>query len=63
MTYPVAVQVGDVLQADAEQEASSRRVAYYRVRVTKPDGTVVALFRGTVFQTDRDHDMGHDGSE
>ena len=63
MTYPVAVRVGDVLQAHAEQEASSRRVAYYRVHVTKPDGIVVALFRGTVFQTDRDHDMGHDGSE
>ena len=63
MTYPAAVRIGDVLQAVAEQEATSKRVAYYRVRVTKPDGTVVALFRGTVFQTDRDHDVGHDGSQ
>jgi acyl-CoA thioesterase len=63
ITYPVAVQVGDMLEAHAEQEASSRRLRYYRVRVTRPDGTVVALFRGTVFQTDRDHDVGHDGSE
>jgi acyl-CoA thioesterase len=63
MTYPAAVRVGDVLLAEAEQEASSRRLAYYRVRVTRGDGAVVGLFRGTVFQTDREHDAGHDGSE
>jgi len=63
MTYPAAVRVGDLLLADAEQEASSQRLAYYRVRVTKGEGTVVALFRGTVFQTDREHDVGRDGSE
>ncbi len=63
MTYPAAVRVGDVLLADAEQEASSLRLAYYRIRVTRGDGAVVALFRGTVFQTDRDHDVGQDGSE
>ena len=63
MTYPAAVRVGDVLLADAEQEASSLRLAYYRIRVTRGDGAVVALFRGTVYQTDRDHDVGHDGRE
>lgn len=63
MSYPAAVRVGDMLLADAEQEASSQRLAYYRVRVTKGDGAVVALFRGTVFQTDREHDVGRDGSE
>jgi acyl-CoA thioesterase len=63
MTYPATVRVGDVLLADAEEEASSQRLAYYRVRVTKGDGTVVALFRGTVFRTDREHAVGRDGSE
>ena len=67
ITYPAPVQVGDVLIADAEEEASSQRLAYYRVRVTKTDGAVVALFRGTVFRTDREHDTEHevecDGSE
>ena len=62
MTYPAAVRVGDLLLAEAEREASSRQLAYYRVRVTRGDGAVVALFRGTVFQTDREHDMGPDGS-
>jgi len=63
MTYPAAVRVGDLLLAEAEREASSQRLAYYRVRVTRGDGAVVALFRGTVFQTDREHDSGRDGSE
>lgn len=63
ITYPVAVQVGDELRAEAEQEAAGRRVAYYRVRVTRADGTVVALFRGTVYQTYRDHEAGADGSD
>jgi acyl-CoA thioesterase len=63
MTYPTAVRVGDVLLAEAEKEAGSRRLGYYRVRVTRSDGAVVALFRGTVYRTDREHDVGHDGSE
>jgi acyl-CoA thioesterase len=63
MTYPAAVRVGDLLLAEAEREASSQRLAYYRVRVTRGDGAVVALFRGTVFQTEREHDVGRDGSE
>jgi acyl-CoA thioesterase len=63
MTYPAAVQVGDVLTAEAAEEASSQRVAYHRVRVTRSDGAVVALFRGTVFRTDRDHEVERDGSE
>jgi acyl-CoA thioesterase len=63
ISYPTAVQVGDVLTADAEEEASSKRVAYYRVRVTRADGAVVALFRGTVFRTDREHEVEPDGSE
>lgn len=63
MTYPAAVRVGDVLLAEAEQEAGSRRLGYYKVRVTRDDGTVVALFRGTVYQTEREHEVGDDGSE
>ncbi len=63
ITYPAAVRVGDVLTANAEEEASSQRLAYYRVRVTKDDGAVVALFRGTVFRTDREHEVEQDGSE
>lgn len=55
MTYPAPVAVGDELTAAAVEEAVSERLAYYRVVVTRQDGTTVALFRGTVYRTKRPH--------
>lgn len=55
ITYPAAVAVGDVLTAIAAEETAANRVAFYGVRVTKQDDSVVALFRGTVYRTGRTH--------
>ena len=55
ISYPAAVQLDDELTAFAEQEGSSSRLAYYRVVVRRLDGTVVALFRGTVYTTKKLH--------
>ncbi|MFN2565581.1 MAG: hydroxyphenylacetyl-CoA thioesterase PaaI [Gemmatimonadaceae bacterium] len=55
ITYPTAVAVGDVLTAIAAEESRANRVAFYGVRVTKQDESVVALFRGTVYRTRRAH--------
>jgi acyl-CoA thioesterase len=54
ITYPHAVRVGDELVAMADEESASNRLGYYRVTVTRKDGTVVGLFRGTVYKTKRD---------
>ena len=54
ITYPHAVRVGDDLVARAEEESASNRLGYYRVTVTRKDGTVVGLFRGTVYKTKKD---------
>ena len=54
MTYPAAARPGDVLTAVAEEEAASARLAYYRVVVRTQDGTTVALFRGTVYRTQKE---------
>ena len=54
VTYPAAVRVGDVLTARCEREAGSGRLGYYRAPVTNQDGTVVALFRGTVYRTQKE---------
>ena len=54
ITYPHAVHVGDELVAKADDEGASNRLGYYRVRVTRKDGTVVGLFRGTVYKTNTD---------
>jgi acyl-CoA thioesterase len=55
MTYPAAVQVGDVLTATAESESESGRLGYYRVVVKNQKDEVVALFRGTVYKTKESH--------
>lgn len=54
ITYPHAVHVGDELVANALEEGASNRLGYYRVTVTRKDGTAVGLFRGTVYRTKRD---------
>ena len=57
MSYPAAVLVGDQLVAVAEEESATSRLAFYRVVVRKQDDTIVALFRGTVYRTQRMHDV------
>ena len=54
ITYPHAVRVGDDLVAKAEEESASNRLGYYRVTVTRKDGTVVGMFRGTLYKTKKD---------
>ena len=54
ISYPAPVRAGDVLEAEAAEESAGRRMAYYRVTVRRQDGVVVALFRGTVYRTDRE---------
>ena len=53
MTYPAAIREGDVLTAAAEQEGRTSRLAFYKVVVKRGDADVVALFRGTVYKTNK----------
>ena len=53
--YPVAIMPGEVLTATAVELSATRRLAYFDVTVRKGDGDVVALFKGTVYRTSRDH--------
>lgn len=53
--YPAPIVPGDVLTAKAVEDSSTRRLAFFSVVVTKGDGTVVGLFKGTVYRTTRDH--------
>jgi acyl-CoA thioesterase len=55
ITYPAAVSAGDMLTAIASEESAANRIAFYSVRVTNQHGSVVALFRGTVYRTGRGH--------
>jgi acyl-CoA thioesterase len=52
ISYPKPIVPGDTLTATAEQESETNRLAFFRVTVTRGDETV-ALFRGTVYKTNR----------
>lgn len=54
VTYPAAVRVGDVLTAVCEREAGSGKLGYYKAPVTNQHGETVALFRGTVYRTQKE---------
>ncbi|MDQ2668488.1 MAG: hypothetical protein M3Z05_21210, partial [Gemmatimonadota bacterium] len=56
-SYPAAVKVGDRLVAVAEEESATSRLAFYRVTVRREDDVIVGLFRGTVYKTQRMHDL------
>lgn len=53
ISYPAAVREGDVLTAVAESESVGGRMGFYRVVVRRQDGDTVAIFRGTVYSTNR----------
>ena len=51
ISYPAAIKVGDVLTATAEQRTESNRLGFSDIVITNQDGTIVALFKGTVYRT------------
>lgn len=53
ITYPKAIATGDVLTATAEEESSTNRLGFFRVTVRRASGETVALFRGTVYKTNK----------
>lgn len=59
ISYPAAIHLDDELVAVAEEESATNRLAFYRVVVRRGDA-VVALFRGTVYRTQRLHERSND---
>ena len=55
--YPAAVHPGDVLTAVVRQAGASKRLGYFAGEVTRQDGTVVGLFTGTSYRTDKPHSI------
>jgi len=44
----------DWIEAKASEKHRSRKIGVYEVEIKKSDGTLVALFKGTVYFTDKD---------
>lgn len=57
ISYPAPVNVGDVLTATAMMESSSRRLSFLRVTVTNQTGDTVGVFKGTVYRTEKPHEL------
>jgi len=55
ISYPRAIQVGDVITATADEDAASNKLGYYRVIVRNQKEEIVATFRGTVYRTEKSH--------
>ena len=55
ITYPKVIAIGDTLTATAKEESSTSRLGFYRVTVRRSDDTIVALFKGTVYKTQKPH--------
>lgn len=58
ITYQAAAALGDRLTATATEVSRSRKLAVYRIDVTKADGESVSSFTGTVYVTTRPHAHG-----
>lgn len=56
ISFPVAVRPGDVLTAEAVEQARTNRLAFCEVTVRNQENTTVAFFRGTVYRTTRVHE-------
>jgi acyl-CoA thioesterase len=62
ISYPAPARAGDVLTAEATEESASTRVGYYRVIVHNQKDETIALFRGTVYRTQKEHAGGPSSS-
>ncbi len=49
--------VGDVLTAEAIEESLSYKIAIYHISVKNQDNETVALFKGTVYRTNKDWEL------
>ncbi|SDL09692.1 acyl-CoA thioesterase [Catalinimonas alkaloidigena] len=47
-------RVGEVLYVEAREESLKYKVGVYQIRMTREDGTCVALFKGTVYRTSQE---------
>ena len=56
ITYQEAAGLGDELAAVAVEVSRSRKLAVYRIDVTRADGVMISSFTGTVYVTARHHE-------
>ena len=53
--YPKSVGTGDILTAVATEDSAGNKLGFYRVVVTNQKNEIVSTFRGTVYNTGKEH--------
>jgi len=54
ISHTQALKEGDVIFATAAEEHLSHKIGNYKVNVHKADGTLVAIFKGTVYRSSKE---------
>lgn len=57
ISHTTPVRTGDILTAVAEEEHLSNKIGIYKVTVKNQKGKVVALFKGTVYRTEKEWEI------
>jgi len=57
ISHTESVHEGDELTAVAQEENAGNKIAFYHVRVTNQHGRLVALFKGTVYRTEKEWEI------
>jgi acyl-CoA thioesterase len=53
MAFTSPLYEGDEIIAETNEESRRSKVAVYTIKVKKTDGTIVGVFRGSVYNTDK----------
>lgn len=53
ISHTLAVREGDILTARAEEESCTKRIAIYLISITNQKGEKVAIFKGTVYRSEK----------
>lgn len=54
ISYPNAVNVGDVLTAEATEVSLTNKIGIYNIPVTNQKGDIVGVFKGSVYRTSKE---------
>jgi acyl-CoA thioesterase len=57
ISHTVSLKEGDAISAVAEEVSLGQKIGIYNITIRKEDGTVVALFKGTVYRTSKGWDV------
>ena len=57
ISYPNPVKVGDVLFAEATEINLSNKIGNYNIPVSNQDGTLVGIFKGSVYRTSKEWEV------